>query len=59
MTLTGADKKIPDWLIKILFLVLGIESKLGILGFSTSDAILGLFFSLTSCFTQEERQQGG
>lgn len=59
MTLTGADKKIPDWLIKILFLVLGIKSKLGILGFSTSDAILGLFFSLTNSFTQEERLQGG
>ena len=44
--LIGADQKIPDWLIKILFLVLSIESKLEILGFSTSDAILGLWFSL-------------
>lgn len=49
--LTGADQKTSDWLIKILLLVkvetaikLGIKSRFGILGFSTSDAIWGLWF---------------
>lgn len=43
----GTDQKIPDWLIKILFLVktetavrLGIKYRFGIMGFSTNDAIL-------------------
>ena len=46
-TSLGADQKIPDWLIKILFLVktetavrLGIKYSFGIMGFSTNDAIL-------------------
>ena len=46
-TSLGADQKIPDWLIKILFLVktetavrLGIKYRFGIMGFSTNDAIL-------------------
>ena len=49
----GTDQKIPDWLIKITFLVkvqstmrLGIKSRFGIM--CTSDTIMGLwFFSLT------------
>ena len=49
------DQKIPDWFIMITFLVkteaaisLGIQSRFGIMGFSTSDAIWGMrFFSLT------------
>ena len=53
--LIGADQKIPDWLIKTAFLVkmetavtLGIKSRLGIMGFSISDAIWGLWvFSVT------------
>ena len=52
--LIGADRKIPDWLMKIAFLVkagtairLGIKSSFGITGFSASDTVLGLwFFSL-------------
>ena len=56
--LIGADQKIPDWLIKITFLVLDIKSRFCIWGFSTGDAILGLWF-LTSRFTQEERLQAG
>ena len=51
---TDVDQKIPDWLIKIPFLVKAetasrsrSKSQFGIMGFSTSDAILGLwFFSL-------------
>lgn len=49
--LIGTDQKIPDWLIKIAFLGKlktavrsGIESRFGIVGFSASDAILGLWF---------------
>ena len=50
-----ADHKVPYWLIKITFVAkavtavrLGIKSKLVIMGISTSDTILGLwFFSLT------------
>lgn len=45
--------KIPAWLITIMFLVevetavrLGIKSGFGILSLGTSDAILGLWFSL-------------
>ena len=53
--LTGADQTIPNWLIKITFLGkvettvrLSIKSRFGIMGFSTSDSILGpRFFSLT------------
>ena len=53
--LIGADLKITYWLIKITFVVkvemaisLGIKSRFGFMGFSTSDAILDLwFFSLT------------
>ena len=49
-----ADWKISDWLIKITFLVnvettirLGIKSRFGIMGLSTSDTIWSLwFFSL-------------
>ena len=43
----GQYQKIPDWLIKILFLVktetavrLGIKYRFGIMGFSINDAIL-------------------
>ena len=50
---TLADQKIPDWLIKITFLrkvetafKLNMTSGFGVMGFSTSDAILGLWFSL-------------
>ena len=51
----GADQKIPNWLIKIAFLVkvktairLSMKSKFGTMGTSTSDAIWGQwFFSLT------------
>ena len=49
--LIGADKKIPNWLIKITFwrkikttIRLGIKSKFGIMSFSTSDTILDLWF---------------
>ena len=51
--LIGTDQKISDWLIKMTFLCrvetavrLGIKSRFGITGFSTSDAILGMVFSL-------------
>ena len=50
--LIGADWKISDWLIKATFLKvktairLGIKSRFGILGFSTSHDILGLCFFL-------------
>lgn len=47
--LVALDPKIPDWLIKMIFLEeveitirLGIKSRFGIMGFSTSDAIWGL-----------------
>lgn len=47
--LTGMDQKIPDWFLKITLLVKvktatrsGIKSRCGIMGCSTSDAILGL-----------------
>ena len=50
--LTGGDQKIPDWLIQIMFLGeikttirSGIKSRFGVMTFSTSDAILGLWFS--------------
>ena len=49
--LTGAEQKIPDWPIKITFLVkvetvisIGIKLRVG-MGFSTSDTILCLWFS--------------
>ena len=50
----GADQKlVPNWLIKITFLgkvetaiKSHIKSRFGIMGFSTGDAILGLWFSL-------------
>lgn len=49
--LHDVDQKIPDWLIKIIFLGedeianrSGIKSRSGIMGFSTSDTILGLWF---------------
>ena len=48
----GVDKKIPNWLIKILFwrevetaIRSGMKSWFGFLGFSTSDDILGLWIS--------------
>ena len=51
--LLGTDQKIPDWLIKTTFLGKvkttgrsGITSRFGIMGFSKSDAILSLWFSL-------------
>lgn len=51
--LIGADQKILDWLIKITFLVKvetavksGNKSRFGSTGFSSRDAILGLWFSL-------------
>ena len=50
--LVGADQKIPDWSIKITFLGegeptirSGIESRFGVVGFSMSEAILGLWFT--------------
>ena len=54
----GADQKILAWLVNVIFLErvktacrLGIKSRFGIMGFGTSDAILGLwFFSLTVFF---------
>ena len=49
--LIGADPKIPDGLTKIIFLVKmetavrsDIKSRFGIMGFNTSDSILGLWF---------------
>lgn len=51
--LTHMDQKIPDWFLKITLLVKvktatrsGVKSRFGIMGCSTSDAILGLWFSL-------------
>lgn len=51
--LIAVDQKVPDWLIKIIFLAIvkgairsDIKSKFGIMGSSTSDTILGLWFSL-------------
>ena len=51
--LLDTDQNIPDWMIKITFLGkvetaigLGIKSTFGIMVFSRSDAILGLWFSL-------------
>lgn len=51
--LIGAAQKIPNWLIKITFLgevgtaiKSDTKSRFRITGFSTSDAILGLWFSL-------------
>lgn len=48
----GVDKKIPNWLIKIVSrgevetaIRSGIKSWFGFLGFSTSDDILGLCIS--------------
>ena len=47
--LVSADQKVPDWVMKITFpvnvkiaIMLGIKSRFGIIGLSTSDAILGL-----------------
>ena len=47
ITSLGADQKIPDWLVKIPFLIktetavrLDIKYRFGIMGFSTNDAIL-------------------
>ena len=51
--LIGTDQKIPEWLIKLTFLGKvetatrsGVKSRFGSMGFSMSDAILGLWFSL-------------
>lgn len=51
--LTGMNQKIPDWFLKITLLVKvktatrsGIKSRFAIMGCNTSDAILGLWFSL-------------
>ena len=51
--LTNANQKILDWWTKITFpgkaetaVRSGIKSRFGIMGFSTSDVILGLWFSL-------------
>lgn len=50
--LIGVNQKIPYWLIRIVFLkevatpaTPGIKSKFGVTGFSTSNAILVLWFS--------------
>ena len=61
--LIGADQKTPDWLIKITFLLkiqtairLGIKSKICIMGFSTSEIVLHLwFFSLTIGSVRKEK----
>ena len=52
--LTDTDQKIPDWLIKIMSLGKvvttvrsDIKSRFVVIGFSTSDTILGLWFSLS------------
>lgn len=42
--LIGVDQKIPEWLIKII--KLDFKSRFGVMGFSTSDATWGLWFSL-------------
>ena len=40
----GTAQKIPNWLINFTFLVKsGIKPWFGVMGFSTSDAILGLW----------------
>lgn len=51
--LIGANQRIPDWVIKITFWgkvevagKSGFKSSFGIMGFSTSDAILAPWFSL-------------
>lgn len=51
--LIDVDQKIPDWLIRITFLSKvqtairkGVTSSVGILGFGTRDAVLGLWFFL-------------
>ena len=45
--LFGTAQKIPDWRIKITFLVKsGIKSRFAIISLSTCNAILGLWFSL-------------
>ena len=51
--LIGVEHTTPGWLIKIIFLGEAetairpsIKSRFGIMGFSTSDAILGLWFSI-------------
>ena len=51
--LSGIDQKISDRFIKMIFLVQvetavksDIKSGFGVVAFSTSDAVLGLFFSL-------------
>ena len=51
--LIGSDQKIPDWFLKIIFLGevkiatrSGIKSRFGIMGFTTRDTILVLWFSL-------------
>lgn len=53
ITLVGLDRKIPDCLIKMTFLVKvetairsGIKSRCGVMGFSISDIMWGLWFSL-------------
>ena len=51
--LLGASQKIPNWLAKIAFLgkletasKSSIKSRFGVLGFSISDSIWGLWFFL-------------
>lgn len=50
---TGADQRIPDSLIKITFLEkveTVIKSRFDIMGFSTHEAMLGLYFILFFSF---------
>lgn len=42
--LLGVDQKISDWLIKMIFLV-KFRAAIKVMGFSTGDAIWGLWFS--------------
>lgn len=51
--LIDTDQKNPDWLIKITFLGkvkmairVGLKSRFGVMGFSKSAAVLGLWFCL-------------
>lgn len=51
--LLGVDQKVPDWLIMIIFLGefekairSGIKSRFRVMGFSTSDTIVRLWFPL-------------
>lgn len=54
----SAGQKIPDWLIKCTFrgdteiaIRSGMKSRFGVMGFSTRDTILSLWFSLQQDLT--------